>query len=1109
MSSQAKLTLRPPPNIDFVQGYPGIPPGPPDRPQAAVKGAIEVRVGPQGVKAKWVRIELRKIETLPGGGLTNTFFDFVGQSPISLWQSGEEYSTLSSQDFPFQIRIPESIPPSIALEKGAGVKYELIATLCIKGKKGFLKRDKQNIIATSSPIIIDKHELHSTWPVYSQPEGRRLTQEGVTLTVERSHTCFGPGDRIFANAIVRSDSLSTVILRGFEFSLRETTVFRVGPHMTGKKGAPQVRVMHVGEQKVPVNATLYGGTQHKAELSVTVPSHHTTTTLNAARHIDITYVLIVKALMATGKPLVIDLPVIISNWPRAVSVEAVRRIGLAASVQAQPQGIPGSVILGPPTSPQTQIGQQIVPTTSPISPSATQPRPSLNNVHPFQSLNERPGTANSDNLSSVRFNTSPAMNGSAGGSAYRNTADEFGFHSSAGLAAAEVLQISGSAAAAVAASSASNSRPVASDTSSTSGGNTNTTGTGLRARTSDRAGTSAANRLTVTNFADDMPEEAASQAAAVAAAAAQRSHQRQTSSTTRQNTLQGGQGSSSRSNAWLPAEEEKRRLYERAVADVERVQGGLGSPPPTGHTDAGRVIAANDIISPVASAPAGSSSSKWMTAEEEKARLFNDAQAAARRLQGIDPPSTPPAAGGSSSNQPASAPMSPQLTGAALYAQAMAGVNRNASAGNSSTANSSGRKFPTAEEEKAEMKRYNEAKAAVERSQYGIQDGSTGEPPASAPISYEALYGPGSTAPSSKPSQQSNGHAAMNGYANSPRSFSGEVTSPMSAFDALSEKDRLKKAYETQDAVAFAAALRSPAASTINNVPMYPQSAVPPYAIPAASGRPVSPPGPPTTPPMQMQAPAGPMSAISEKEQLRLRYEAQDASAAAVPPAPYTPPMGQMANGGAGGLPPTPPPRTRTSPGGGSLRGAGGGSLRGALPNPRTQPNPPSSSSQPLSAAEEKARLRAMYEAQDAPQPHSTPSPPPPSQYGYVPQQSPPGVYSSPAYTSQPSGVNSNGNAHLQRSDSVTMMNTPPPPPLAPRPPREYIDQTKEEDARTAAKIQAIDSVHGLVSPNGNGTGIGAGPELTMNPFTPFTPGFDIATPRPPPMPTKVSTYDG
>ncbi len=47
------------------------------------------------MKAKWVRIELRKVETLPGGGVANTFFDFVGQSPINLWQSpNDEYTTL-------------------------------------------------------------------------------------------------------------------------------------------------------------------------------------------------------------------------------------------------------------------------------------------------------------------------------------------------------------------------------------------------------------------------------------------------------------------------------------------------------------------------------------------------------------------------------------------------------------------------------------------------------------------------------------------------------------------------------------------------------------------------------------------------------------------------------------------------------------------------------------------------------------------------------------------------------------------------------------------------------------------------------------------------------
>jgi hypothetical protein len=94
--SQVKIALQPPPNVDFVVGYPGIPPAAKDRPQAAVKGAVEVRVGPQGVKAKWVRVELKKIETLPGGGQTNSYFDFVGSSPINLWQSSEEYGLLQS-----------------------------------------------------------------------------------------------------------------------------------------------------------------------------------------------------------------------------------------------------------------------------------------------------------------------------------------------------------------------------------------------------------------------------------------------------------------------------------------------------------------------------------------------------------------------------------------------------------------------------------------------------------------------------------------------------------------------------------------------------------------------------------------------------------------------------------------------------------------------------------------------------------------------------------------------------------------------------------------------------------------------------------------------------
>ncbi|KAJ7580841.1 hypothetical protein C8J56DRAFT_794815 [Mycena floridula] len=149
-----------------------------------------------------------------------------------------------------------------------------------------------------------------------------LRRRAVTLTVERNQTCYGPGDQITVNATVKSDSLHTVILRGFEVSLRESTIFRSGPNATGKKTVPEVRVAIVTEQTFPVNATLYGGLHHK--LGCAVSPDHMMMMLNSARHIDITYVVVVRALMGTGKHLEIELPVVVSNWEKEVSLEAVR-----------------------------------------------------------------------------------------------------------------------------------------------------------------------------------------------------------------------------------------------------------------------------------------------------------------------------------------------------------------------------------------------------------------------------------------------------------------------------------------------------------------------------------------------------------------------------------------------------------------------------------------------------------------------------------------------------------------------------------------------------------------------------------------------------------------
>ncbi|KAG6893488.1 hypothetical protein C0992_009773, partial [Termitomyces sp. T32_za158] len=216
-----------------------------------ISQTVEVRAGPQGAKTKWVRIELRKVEILPGGGASNTFYDFVGSSPINLWQSSDEYGVLRS------------------------------------------------------------------------PETRQIIKHGATLVVDRNQLCHGPGDRISLRALLRSDTLSDTVLRGFELTLKEYSRFHPGQQAGKRAVPPQERVVIICESKLAINGALFPGQEHRAELTCSISENHTTTSLNSARHIDVTYLLCVKAIVDNVPTIVMDLPVIISNWQRGTSQEAV------------------------------------------------------------------------------------------------------------------------------------------------------------------------------------------------------------------------------------------------------------------------------------------------------------------------------------------------------------------------------------------------------------------------------------------------------------------------------------------------------------------------------------------------------------------------------------------------------------------------------------------------------------------------------------------------------------------------------------------------------------------------------------------------------------------
>ncbi|TFK21305.1 hypothetical protein FA15DRAFT_672691 [Coprinopsis marcescibilis] len=893
--SQVTITLRPPPNVDFVNGFPGIPPSA-DRPQAMVKGAVEVRIqGQAGIKAKWVRVELRKIERLPPGGPTNEFSDLVGPSPINLWTAPDEYGILQSQDFPFSIRIPESIPPSVELDSRAQIQYELIATVCTKGKKGFLRKSKPVVIPSKAPITIDKHELHSTWPIYCQHEIRQLTQEGVQLIVERYQACFGPGDRIAVSATVKSDSFNTLLLTGFELALKETMRLHPNAYAGIRRVQPQRAEKIVVNQVVDHHAPLHGGSQQTVELQCMLNPAHTTPTLTAARHLDINYTCIVKALFGNGKHIVMELPVIVSNWPRAASAQAIRQIGPTINLSMLP---PPPESAGPLRATQSFQAQQ---TPSQIPGQATK-----SNTLPV-------GRSSRDDPPALRV-------GSTGGDFSRTLADEFGY---SGVG------------------SSSSAAPPARPAFNTVGGVGTPTGAATPRTNRPRSAGTGAKRLTVTNAPELVPEPSGQ---------SQQSRRQDTSG-----------------RHWPSAEEEKLQLYEQARRKVEESQGPQAAPPAANSYSSGQAAsggsgsgsgsgsrAANNA-SPQrnTSATAGNARPQWPSAEEEKVALFQKAQQAAQRFQdpnaftaGESGPATPDVGGGSGSKP----------KGAELYQQAMAARNRSAAPTQQPPPN----RYQTAADEKAALRRYEEARRAVEQTQGVVPPVAPPANLSNAPIPYEDLYpAPPNGAPP---------------HADDPPPFVQPPNgAPVGPQAILSEKERLRREYEARDAAVLAR----------RNAP----EAAPPPFTPSA---------PPEPTPLAPGQPGQYLSAIQEKEQMRRKLEAQDRAAAAAAKN-----QNQNQTG-----PPPPPFTSRAQP-------VSPLSPTGSRPPP--QP-PTAGGSRILTAAEEKAMLRAKYEAKDA------------------------------AASARGGNVNANQGKPNQQQAAPPSYGAPPP--LMPRPPADYIQQTREEDSR-------------------------------------------------------------
>lgn len=344
--SQPKLTLRPPPHREFFQGFPGIV-GAGTRPPAHVAGTVEVRLGTKGLKAAWLRIELRKLETLPGG---ESWGELIGRGPIDVWsaQKDEAYKSesekgwelLQTADFPFQVTIPEGLPPSAKLEKNAGIGYELVTSLCVRSKKGLLKKETtSSIIQNTHPLWLEKHELHSTWPVYWTPEDHEAIQDDMRVKVMRNRTCYGPGDSIDVRVIITSERVSPLKVKSVTFSVRETITFKGGAKKTfGSNKAASQKTETLSNKSKSFGKKVYKGDTHTFDLSCQIPRTHTLMSIQTAKHIEVSYTLRVQVETAK-KPIIIDhLPITVSNFTKTASEALMDRIGWVPGLSTSADG---------------------------------------------------------------------------------------------------------------------------------------------------------------------------------------------------------------------------------------------------------------------------------------------------------------------------------------------------------------------------------------------------------------------------------------------------------------------------------------------------------------------------------------------------------------------------------------------------------------------------------------------------------------------------------------------------------------------------------------------------------------------------------------------------
>lgn len=359
-----KLDLRPLANQTFVQGYPGIPASD-TRPDAHLTGTIAVHVpSSRGVEAAWLRVEMCKVETLPRG---QSWRELIGEGPMDVWKAETEWQMLTSQSFPFRVSVPEKLPPSLRLNKTSGIKYQLIASLKVRLKKGFMRKDTyETVVQDAQDFVLEKHELHSTWPIYNVPEEYE-TQEGpFTAKLMRNKWAYSVGDQMDLRIIVASKAMKTTKLKSISVGIRQNVSFF--PE-TGIQAQPiQQKSIMLDYKTKRINKKVQHGEYFLQDLDLIVPKKNAIMSIHTAKHMEISHSLRVDIKIGKAVMTFDRLNILLSGFLSTASSSMIARIGDVPSLGITQDSNPHTTREQPSVFVAENDPYLSSPTTPPMAP---------------------------------------------------------------------------------------------------------------------------------------------------------------------------------------------------------------------------------------------------------------------------------------------------------------------------------------------------------------------------------------------------------------------------------------------------------------------------------------------------------------------------------------------------------------------------------------------------------------------------------------------------------------------------------------------------------------------------------------------------------------------